>query len=88
MYRKLNLVVLTTLVLLAPALLAACASEDAAPAGLTRAEVVEIVRAEAPAAPVATPAAPAPSQPGLSRAEVEEIARAAVAAMPPKPNPA
>ncbi len=82
MYRKLNLVVLTTLVLLAPALLAACASEDAAPAGLTRAEVVEIVRAEAPAAPVATPAAPAPSQPGLSRAEVEEIAWAAVAAMP------
>ena len=72
---KLNLVALATLVLLASTLLVACANDDAAPDGLTRAWVEEIVRAEAPTAP-------APSEPGLSRAEVEEIAQAAVAAMP------
>ena len=77
MFRKLNLVALAMLILLAAALLVACTNEDAAPAGLTRAEVAEIVRAEAPPAP-----APAPSEPGLSRSEVEEIAQAAVAAMP------
>ena len=75
MFRKLNLVALATLILLASTLLVACANEDAAPAGLSRAEVEEIVRAEAPAAT-------APSQPGLTRSEVEEIAQAAVAAMP------
>ena len=78
MFRKLNLVALATLILLAAALLVACTNEDAAPAGLTRAEVEEIVRAEAPPAP-------APSEPGLSRPEVEEIAQAAVAAMPQQP---
>ena len=71
MFRKLNLVVLATLILLASALLVACTNEDAAPDGLSRAWVEEIVRAEAAAAAAA-------SQPGLSRAEVEEIARAAV----------
>ncbi len=79
--QAISLLGMTTLILLASTLLVACASEDAAPAGLSRAEVIEIVRAEAVPAP-----GPAPSEPGLSRAEVEEIAQAAVAAMP-QPEP-
>ena len=64
-----------TLILLSSTLSVSCANDDTAPAGLSRAEVVEIVQAEAPTAA-------APSEPELSRSEVEEIAQAAVASMP------
>ena len=84
---------LVALLLLIPALLAACGGEDA---GLTRAEVEEIVRAEMADLPDEaqsdgsisndTPAMPA--QQGLTRADVEEIVRAAIAAIPSKSAPA
>ena len=82
------------LMLLIPALLAACAGDDA---GLTRAEVEEIVRSEmaaaAPQAGASTGMTPddvegivndsiaemSPPEPGLTRAEVEEIVGAAIA---------
>ena len=92
---------LAGVLLLLPALLAACGGGDA---GLTRAEVEEIVRAEMAAAP--PPAAPAAAmssadvqgvvndaiaampqpEPGLTRAEVEAMIRTAVADMA-KPQP-
>ena len=91
------------LLLLIPALFAACAGDDEA---LTRAEVQEIVREEmaaatpqAGASPGMTPGdvegivndaiaeMPQPEQ-GLTRAEVEEIVRAAIAAVPSKSAPA
>ena len=67
---------------MAAPLLAACGSNDA---GLTRAEVEEIVRAEMAAESSAsvdetvndTPDAP-PAMTGLTRAEVEEIVTAAI----------
>ena len=49
--RGLNPIVLAALVLLVPVLVIACADEDTLPAGLTRAEVEEIVRAEVGDAP-------------------------------------
>ncbi len=90
------------LLLLLPALFAACGGGDG---GLTRAEVEEIVREEMAAAPTATAPAPLteaqaegivndaiaklpqPEQ-GLTRAEVEEIVRAAIASIPSKSAPA
>ena len=90
------------LLLLLPALFAACGGGDG---GLTRAEVQEIVREEMAAAPTATAPAPLteaqaegivndaiaklpqPEQ-GLTRAEVEEIVRAAIASTPSKATPA
>ena len=88
---------LGALLLLASLLLAACGGGDA---GLTRAEVQEIARAEMAAVPLMnvsaasvkgtvnndTAATPA-SDPGLSRSEVEEIVAAAVASIPePRPG--
>ena len=91
------------LLLLIPALLAACAGDDE---GLTRAEVEEIVREEMAAAtpqaevsPGMTPddvegivndaidKMPQPEA-GLTRAEVEEIVRAAIASIPSRGAPA
>ena len=60
--------------LLAALLLVACGDRDA---GLTQAEVEEIVRAEMADAP-----APAQPEPGLTSADVEEAIRAAMEAMP------
>ena len=71
-----RVIVTAALLLLVPALLAACGGDDP---GLTRAEVEEIVRAE-----MATSSA---SQ-GVTRAEVEAIVRAAMAAVPSKSTPA
>ena len=68
---------LARLLLFLPAMFVACGDGDA---GLTRAEVEEIVRAETAAA--------MPAQPGLTRAEVEEIVRAAIASIPSKATPA
>ena len=85
--------------LLAAVVAAACGGGDA---GLTRAEVQEIARAEVASAPAAPPGLsrseaevivqaaisgmPQP-QPGLTRAEVEEIVQAAVAGIPaPEPG--
>ena len=65
---------LLALLLLSALMFAACGGGDE---GLTRAEVEEIVRAEAPQ----------PEQ-GLSRAEVEEIVRVAIASIPSKSAPA
>ena len=84
------------LLLLASALLAACGDSDA---GLTRAEVEEIVRAEMAEATsiddlpdeaqsVNDDTAAMPAQQGLTRAEVEEIVRVAIAAVPSKATPA
>ncbi len=85
--------ILAALLLASLVLLAACGSGDA---GLTRAEVEEIVRAEMADLPDQaqsagsisndTPAMPA--QQGLTRAEVEAIVRAAIAAVPSKSAPA
>ncbi len=91
------------LLLLIPALLAACGDGDT---GLTRAEVEEIVREEMAAqsqdagvSPGMTPddvegivndvieEMPQPEQ-GLTRAEVEETVRAAIASIPSKATPA
>ena len=68
------------LLLLALSLSAACGDGNA---GLTRAEVEEIVREEMAAAP--PPSDPAPA---VTRAEVEEIVRAAIASIPPRSAPA
>ena len=68
---------LLALLLLATLLFAACGSDEA---GLTRAEVKEIVRTELAAEP--------PAATGLTRAEVEETVRAAIAAIPTKAAPA
>ena len=79
------------LLLLASALLAACGDGDA---GLTRAEVEEIVRAEMAGLPDEAQSvsndetADMPAQQGLTRAEVEEIVRAAIASVPSKATPA
>ena len=89
------------LLLILPALLAACGGGDA---GLSRAEVEEIVREEmASASPPTEGAAPLTegqaesivndaiekmAQPELTRAEVEEIVRAAIASIPSKSSPA
>ena len=91
------------LLLILPALLAACGGGDA---GLTRAEVEEIVREEmASAPPLMEGVAPlteaqaesivndaiekmAQPEPGLTRAEVEEIVRAAIASIPSRSTPA
>ena len=82
------------LLLLASALLAACGDGGA---GLTRAEVEEIVRAEIADLPDEAESAgsvsndeavPMPAQQGLTRAEVEEIVRAAIASIPSKSAPA
>ncbi len=64
------------LLLLVPALFAACGGGDA---GLSRAEVEEVVRAETAAMP---------AQQGLTRAEVESIVREAIASIPSKATPA
>ncbi len=85
---------LLALLLAASALFSACGDGDA---GLTRADVEEIVRAEMAAAPTPTPVVtssdvdeavskgmaemPTP-EPGLSRSDVEEIVRAAIADIP------
>ena len=66
------------MLLLLPALIAACGGGDA---GLTRAEVEEIVRAEMAAAP--PPAAPAAA---MSPADVQGVVNDAIAAMP-QPEP-
>ena len=71
-----RVIVTAALLLLASALLAACGDSDA---GLTRAEVEEIVRAETAAASASE---------GVTRAEVEAIVRAATAAVPSKAAPA
>ncbi len=85
---------LAGLLLVLAALFAACGDSDA---GLTRAEVEEIVRAEMAGMPDEaqsagsisndTPAMPAPAT-GLTRAEVEEIVRAAIVGIPSKSTPA
>ena len=97
-----QLFTLAGLLLLVPALFAACAGDDE---GLTRAEVEEIVREEVAEATASddlpsgadsaasttndTPDTPAmPVEQGLTRAEVEEIVRAAIAAVPSKATPA
>ncbi len=61
---------------LASLLLVACADGDA---GLSRAEVEEIVREE-----LANMPAPPTPEPGLTAAEVERIARSVLASIPPK----
>ncbi len=68
-YRKLSILALAALAVLLPILLIACGNGDA---GLSRAEVEEIVREEMADAPA----------PGLTAAEVEEAIRAALADMP------
>ena len=79
------------LLLLASALLAACGDGDA---GLTRAEVEEIVRAEIADLPDEAQSAAndgsaaMPAEQGLTRADVEEIVRAAIASLPTKAAPA
>ena len=82
------------LLLLASALLLACSDSDA---GLTRAEVEEIVRAEMADLPDEAQSAGSvsndetaamPAQQGLTRAEVEEIVREAIASVPSKSAPA
>ena len=82
------------LLLLVSALLAACGDGDA---GLTRAEVEEIVRAEMVDLPDQAQSAGSinndetaamPAQQGLTRAEVEEIVRAVIASIPSKATPA
>ncbi len=93
--KALGTAALSALLLTASLLFAACGGGDA---GLTRAEVEEIVRAELAAESAAsvegtvndTPdVAAAPSdKAGLTRAEVEEIVRAAIAGIPPKAAPA
>ncbi len=86
-----RVIVTAALLLLASALLAACGDGDA---GLTRAEVEEIVRAEMADLPDEAQSAAndgsaaMPAQQGLTRAEVEEIVRAAIAAVPSKATPA
>ena len=62
------------LCLVAPTLFIACGDSDA---GLSRAEVEEIVRAELAESP-----APPTAEPGLTYADVEEAIRAAMADMP------
>ncbi len=80
--------------LFASTLLAACGDGDA---GLTRAEVEEIVRAEMADLPDEAQSAGSisnddtaamPAQQGLTRAEVEAIVRAAIAGIPSKSAPA
>ena len=84
-------IVTAALLLLVPALLTACGGDDA---GLTRAEVEEIVRAEMAALPDEAQSASndgsaaMPTQQGLTRAEVEEIVRVAIASVPSKSTPA
>lgn len=73
---KFTAVARRSLLLVAVVVLGACGGGAGDPAGLSGAEVQELVRAELAAAP-----APAP-EPGLSAAEVAEIVRAELAAMP------
>ena len=65
------------LLFILPALLAACGGGEA---GLTLADVEEVVREEMAEMP--------PPEPGLSRAEVEEIVRAVIASIPSRSAPA
>ncbi len=77
--RKLRFQTTAVLAVLVPLLLVACGDGDA---GLSRAEVEEIVRAEIAEAP-ATPQ----SERGLTRAEVEQIVQDAIADVPdPQPG--
>ena len=89
--KALGTAALSALLLMAALLLAACGSDDA---GLTRAEVQEIVRAEMAAESSASVDGTVndtldvpPAMTGLTRAEVEEIVTAAIAAIPePRPG--
>ena len=99
--RTLWVAVLAGVLLLASVLLVACGDGDA---GLTRADVEEIVKtemADAPSEAASTPGMTSSDvdeavskamtempEPGLSRAEVEEIVRAAIAGIPTKAAPA
>ena len=85
---------LAGLLLVLPALFADCGDGDA---GLTRAEVEEIVRDEVAAQSDEAQSAGSvsnddtatmPAQQGLTRAEVEETVRAAIASIPSKSAPA
>ena len=84
-------IVTAALLLLIPALLAACGGDDP---GLTRAEVEEIVRAEMAAMPDEAQSASndgsaaMPASSGLTQADVEAIVRAAIAGIPSKSTPA
>ena len=86
-----RVIVTAALLLLVPALLAACGGDDP---GLTRAEVEEIVRAEMADLPDEAQSASndgsaaMPAQQGLTRAEVEEIVRTAIASVPSRSAPA
>ena len=67
------------IVILVPLLLAGCGDGgQETPVGLSRAEVVEVVRSELADAP----APPEPSSPGLTSADVEEAIRKAIEDMP------
>ena len=79
-----HLIAVAGLLLLASATLIACGDGDA---GLTRAEVEEIVRDEVAAATSNDDSAAMPAQQGLSRTEVEEIVRAAIASVPSRATP-
>ena len=81
-YRKLSILALVALAVLVALPLAACGGEDQdISAGLTQAQVEEIVREELADAP-----APPEPAPGLTAADVEEAIRAAIAEMPSR-NP-
>ena len=69
-----------SLILAVPVLVMACGGDDA---GLTRAEVEEIVRAE-----LANAEAPPRPEAALSRADVEQIARGVLASVPSESDPA
>ena len=76
--RKLSISTLATLAVAMLLLMVACGDRDA---GLSRAEVEEIVRAEMAAVP-----APTQPEPGLTWKDVEEIVQAAIASIP-EPQP-
>ena len=76
--RKLSISTLATLAVAMLLLLVACGDRDA---GLSRAEVEEIVHAEMAAVP-----APTQPEPGLTWKDVEEIVQAAIASIP-EPQP-
>ena len=76
--RKLSISTLSTLAVAMLLPLVACGDRDA---GLSRAEVEEIVRAEMAAVP-----APTQPEPGLTWKDVEEIVQAAIASIP-EPQP-
>ena len=91
-YKALRAALLAAFLLPVPFLVAACGSGDA---GLTRADVEEIIRTETAAAPAPdessastegavddAPTDPPPAETGLTRADVEEIIRTETAAAP------